>query len=199
MPMRARPTAASNAPPTSTSRLHCTSSATHRSLSSHRFRLILSSSTAPSSHGLCGSGSPSWGNASFALVYPEPETSRSGRLRVGIGYKGSMSPGNWLAEVVPNLASTDDFLLPVCIYTRPPPPLPCLYAPSQNELASFMSSHIPEYSTPAALQLRSASAHHASVPFANQSGKTYACEEGSDEASSPDGQYAVRAGALRLG
>ena len=70
--------------------------------------------------------------------------------------------------------------------------------PSQNELASFMSSHIPEYSTPAALQLRSASAHHASVPFANQSGKTYACEEGSDEASSPGGQYAVRAGALRI-
>jgi hypothetical protein len=44
--------------------------------------------------------------------------------------------------------------------------------PVQNELASFMSSQIPSNSTPSALQLRSASVHHASVFGANQSGKT---------------------------
>lgn len=44
--------------------------------------------------------------------------------------------------------------------------------PSQKELASFMSSHIPSNSMPEVLQLRRASVHHSCVFFWNQSGKT---------------------------
>ena len=45
--------------------------------------------------------------------------------------------------------------------------------PSQNELGSFISSQIPENSTPpVVLQFLNASVHQATLLFANQSGKT---------------------------